>query len=155
MVIRSAQESDLDALTMLNQQIGQIHFDQMPEAFDAPSAADRQFLVNVLKNNTHRFFVAQRGQQVIGFITATITQNETIPFLVKFPICRIGSIVVDEHHRSRGVGRALMNAVHQWAREQGAKQVRLEVMAFNHKAHQFYTTLGFSQHSFIMAKPLD
>ena len=154
MKIRSATPDDLDALFDLNKQINELHHLYAPQAFVAPSEEDRTFLINMLADEERLFLVAEEGQQVLGFITATITQNETISFLIKDPICRIGTIVVDENQKSKGVGRALMATVEQWARESGAIQVRLEVMEFNRDAQQFYDRLGFVPNSRLMMKCL-
>ena len=154
MKIRSATPDDLDALFDLNKQINELHHLYAPQAFGAPSEEDRTFLRNMLADEERLFLVAEEGQQVLGFITATITQNETISFLIKDPICRIGTIVVDENQKSKGVGRALMATVEQWDRESGAIQVRLEVMEFNRDAQQFYDRLGFIPNSRLMMKCL-
>jgi len=154
MKIRPATPDDLNALFDLNKQINELHHLYAPQAFVAPSEEDRTFVINMLADEERLFLVAEEGQQVLGFITATITQNETISFLIKDPICRIGTIVVDENQKSKGVGRALMAAVEQWARESGATQVRLEVMEFNHNAQQFYDKLGFVPNSRLMMKYL-
>ncbi len=154
MKIRPATPDDLNALFDLNKQINELHHLHAPLAFVAPSEEDRAFLRNMLADEARLFLVAEEGQQVLGFITATITQNETISFLIKDPICRIGTIVVDENQKSKGVGRALMASVEQWARESGATQVRLEVMEFNHNAQQFYDKLGFVPNSRLMMKCL-
>ncbi|AYO12635.1 GNAT family N-acetyltransferase [Vibrio campbellii] len=154
MKIRPATPDDLNALFDLNKQINELHHLHAPLAFVAPSEEDRTFLRNMLADEARLFLVAEEGQQVLGFITATITQNETISFLIKDPICRIGTIVVDENQKSKGVGRALMATVEQWARESGALQVRLEVMEFNRDAQQFYDRLGFVPNSRLMMKCL-
>ncbi|MFN1581720.1 GNAT family N-acetyltransferase [Vibrio rotiferianus] len=154
MKIRPATPDDLNALFDLNKQINELHHLHAPQAFVAPSEEDRTFLINMLADEERLFLVADEDQQVLGFITATITQNETISFLIKDPICRIGTIVVDENQKSKGVGRALMATVEQWARESGAIQVRLEVMEFNRDAQQFYDRLGFVPNSRLMMKCL-
>ncbi|MGR5193173.1 N-acetyltransferase family protein [Vibrio rotiferianus] len=154
MKIRSATPDDLNALFILNTQISELHFRHAPQTFVPPSAEDKTFLANALADDDRLVLIAEEDQQALGFITATITQNETISFLIKDPTCRIGTIVVDENQKSKGVGRALMTAVEQWARESGATQVRLEVMEFNHNAQQFYDKLGFVPNSRLMMKCL-
>ncbi|MCA2016749.1 GNAT family N-acetyltransferase [Vibrio tritonius] len=155
MIIRQATAADIEALFTLNMQIGNLHFANAPEAFAQPSEADKVFLLNALKDESRLFLVAKIDKNVVGYITATITQNETISFLVRCRICRIGTIVVDEHCRSQGIGQHLMQACRNWAKEQGAEQIRLEVMAFNESAQQFYTQLGFVNQSHIMCQLLD
>jgi len=80
-----------------------------------------------------------------------INKNEMIPFLSKEPVCRVGTIVIDEKHRSIGLGKALMNKCNGWAISCEASEVRLEVMEFNAKAQNFYTGLGFKTQSRIMS----
>ena len=43
----------------------------------------------------------------------------------------------------RGIGRALLEAVHGWAQAKGLSQVELNVWDFNHEAIAFYEHLGY------------
>ena len=149
---RDAVEADLEALLVLNEQIGTFHFENAPEAFIKPSAADKEFLQNSLRDKSRLFLVAEIESKVVGFLTAIITKNEIIPFLVNCPICRVGTIVVDEKCRASGVGTELMSVCSKWAASQGAEQIKLEVMAFNQLAQKFYEKLGFKDQSHIMCK---
>ncbi|MDF4310132.1 GNAT family N-acetyltransferase, partial [Vibrio parahaemolyticus] len=81
-------------------------------------------------------------------------QNDTVSFLIKDPICRVGTIVVDEEQKQQGIGRQLLQACEQWARDANATQVRLEVMEFNQPAQRFYDNQGFKTNSRIMLKHL-
>lgn len=144
MEIRAATSSDIDALLRLSHQIGALHFEQAPHAFVAPSLAEREFMLNALNDPARLFLLAQRDNQIVGFITAIIAKNEAVPFLLKDPICRVGTLVVDENERTSGIGRMLMTQCQQWAKQQGAIQMRLEVMSFNYDAQAFYEKLGFA-----------
>lgn len=152
--IRQATPNDLDGIFQLNLQINSLHFANAPEAFVAPSEADREFLAQALENKERLFLVAEREQQILGFLTAMITQNGTVSFLIKDPICRVGTIVVDEEQKQQGIGRQLLQACEQWARDANATQVRLEVMEFNQPAQRFYDNQGFKTNSRIMLKHL-
>ena len=98
------------------------------------------------------FCVAEQDGMVVGFLTARIDINDSVPFLTRAPICRIGSVVVDEQHRSRGIGKALIVHCDEWAKARDAQQIRLEVMAFNERAQTLYEALGFKVQSQIMAR---
>lgn len=150
--IRAAHEQDIDALLDLNRQIGEMHHQQAPHVFAPPSEQEREFLLQALKSSERLFLVAEYDHQVVGFITAVMHSNEAIPFLVKDPICRIGTLVVDEKHRGQGVGEKLMQACLDWAKQSGASDIRLEVMAFNQGAEAFYHKLGFECQSKILSK---
>ncbi|WP_087026581.1 GNAT family N-acetyltransferase [Thaumasiovibrio subtropicus] len=152
MKVRNAVRTDIVDLLRLNYQIGVLHFENAPESFVEPTSEERAFLLSALDNPSRLFVVAEVDDEIVGFITATVTQNEAIPFLVKTPICRIGTLVVDEGIRATGVGTRLVAHCTQWAESQGATQIRLEVMAFNKAAQAFYAKLGFTEQSKMMWK---
>lgn len=152
MEIRKAGEQDIDAIMELNRQIGLIHFAQAPEVFCPPSAAERGFLLDAIAAEGRLFCVAVAEDRVLGFLSARIDINESVPFLTRLPICRIGSVVVDEGHRSRGIGKALIAHCDDWARARDATQIRLEVMSFNDRAKSLYESLGFKRQSEIYAR---
>ncbi len=152
MEIRKAQEQDIDAILELNRQIGEIHFEQAPQVFCPPSPEERAFLLTAIAAEGRLFCVAEQEGAVVGFLTARIDINETIPFLSKQPICRIGTVVVDEGYRSQGIGKALIAHCDEWGKVQGAHQIRLEVMAFNERAKALYEALGFKMLSQTMAR---
>ncbi len=154
MEIRKAEQSDIDSLLHLNHQIGIMHFENAPEAFVQPSAAEKEFLLNALSDSSRLFLVAEVAGAVVGFVTATVTINEAIPFLVNSPVCRVGTIVVGENSRASGIGSQLMSKCAEWAKSEGAKQIRLEVMSFNDNAQKFYQKLGFEELSKTFWKPV-
>src|SRR5689334_13240377 len=55
----------------------------------------------------------------------------------------VGPITVDPNYQGRGVGRRLMQAVLDRARQRGAPGVRLVQDAFNRTSMSLYTSLGF------------
>jgi len=52
-------------------------------------------------------------------------------------------IAVHPEHRHRGIGRLIMEALHQAARARGAAQVRLRVRSDNEVAINLYRSLGY------------
>lgn len=59
-------------------------------------------------------------------------------------ISGIGPITIDPAAQNRGVGKALMQAVLDRVREQGAPGVRLVQAAFHNRSLSLYTNLGFA-----------
>nr|WP_241525448.1 GNAT family N-acetyltransferase [Vibrio cholerae] len=57
--------------------------------------------------------------------------------------------------RVSGIGTQLMARCNDWAKSQGAEQIRLEVMAFNKSAQSFYVKLGFEEQSKTMWKTVN
>jgi len=57
---------------------------------------------------------------------------------------RLYSLAVDKDHRGKGVGRSLLEATVQLARERGSNSLQLEVSSTNIFAIRLYETFGFN-----------
>lgn len=67
----------------------------------------------------------------------------------------IYDIAIDEEHRGKGYGRALLNGLEQVAREHGLDSIALNVSAGNDYARRLYERAGYKPTSIHMSKPLD
>ncbi|CZF85733.1 GNAT family N-acetyltransferase [Grimontia marina] len=154
MVIRQATPSDIDEIFGIYKQIAQTHFDNAPNAFNPPSQEDKRFLLSKIQDDAWWFAVADLKGQIVGYTMARLDKNETVPFLTNALICRLNTIVVDQSIQTKGIGRALIDACKKWAEENGAVEVRLEVMSFNQNAVGFYEHIGFEKLSHTMCLSL-
>lgn len=66
----------------------------------------------------------------------------------------IGELAVSEAAEGRGVGKALVAACEQWAREQGYPILVLDTGAANTRARAFYQRLGFLEEDIKLVKLL-
>jgi GNAT superfamily N-acetyltransferase len=66
----------------------------------------------------------------------------------------IWDIVVRPEARGRGVGRTLIAAAEQWARDRGYRLLTLNVFVENRAALRLYEELGFAAESMKCVKPL-
>ena len=78
--------------------------------------------------------VAKDGDQVRAYVLAAATWNNC---------AQIEDFAVDRSSRRQGIGRLLMNAVLDWAKEVGLPIVRLETQSNNVPACHFYQRYGF------------
>ncbi len=83
--------------------------------------------------------VAEAGGEVVGFVTVLVLPR----FEVDDLFARITSLVVDAGVRERGIGRLLMQAAEDAARDAGAAW--LEVTAGHHRpdARRLFESLGY------------
>jgi ribosomal-protein-alanine acetyltransferase len=83
------------------------------------------------------YVVAEESGNLIGYAglskLATATSSD------------IQTIAVSDSHRRLGVGRALMNNLLEFASEQGAKEVFLEVREDRPNPQNLYKSLGFTE----------
>lgn len=128
-VIREADIRDADAIYLLNKNgLG----------YDYPLEKTKERLAKIFSLQTDKIFVAQIGQQVVGYLHGSGYECSYTDSLKN-----ILALVVDENHRRFGVGEKLITAVENWSKTDGSAGVRL-VSGFNReKAHQFYLQCGY------------
>jgi len=77
-------------------------------------------------------FVAGVEGELLGFSVGKLVAG----------VCELESVAVSPENRGQGIGRALFNAVADWARAGGAVRLELEVRASNHRAIKLYENAG-------------
>lgn len=157
--IREATEQDDEALALLFAQAEALHAGAVPRLYRKAEsgAAGRRahdFLRDLLGRTDGALFVADRHGKAIGFVGVTAHQVSDLPFLTPRRYAVIQEIVVEEGCRRLGIGKALMERAHQWAREQGIRQVELNVHEFNQGALAFYAQLGYATAQRRLWRPL-
>ncbi|HHU71135.1 MAG TPA: GNAT family N-acetyltransferase [Clostridiales bacterium] len=96
-------------------------------------------LNKIINRTTDRIYVACIDNKVVGYIHGSdyeCTYSESLK--------NIMAIAVDENYRGKGIGRALLSAIENWAKETNCCGVRL-VSGFNRaEAHKFYLCCGYT-----------
>ncbi|MGF1570730.1 MAG: GNAT family N-acetyltransferase [Nodosilinea sp.] len=64
-------------------------------------------------------------------------------------------LYVDVAHRRRGMATALLNLAHQWAKDQGYRQISLQVFSSNGAAQALYKKLGYTPEAILLKKSWD
>lgn len=152
--IRQAEKADLQGICLLSEEINRHHHQHAPDIFVAQTDHVREeaYWLALLQGAQSTIFVAESDDAVLGFVTASWSENTAVPFLNVKRICRIGTIVVTQAQRKQGIGHKLMDAAIQWGRQQNAHEVRLEVLDFNQDAMRFYARMGFQVMSHILQR---
>jgi GNAT superfamily N-acetyltransferase len=139
--IRDAEAADVAAVARLLAQLGY--------PTDAAAVAPR--LVRLTASDSDRLFVAEVDGEVVGL--AGLHVSPSLEY--DAPAAKVSAIVVDEDHRRRGIGEALLAAVEREARERACGLLFLTTALRRRDAHEFYRRLGFEETGFRFAKSLD
>jgi len=102
---------------------------QIAESWSGPFVVSQGILHDT---RTHKGFTAVIGNEVAGYILYNIVESD----------CEI--TVLESLCEKRGIGRALISAVTQVAKESGCNRLWLITTNDNTKAIRFYQRLGFS-----------
>ena len=133
-VIRPARPDDLDALVELLRILFGIEADF---AFDA--ARQRRGLAMLLVHEGAVVLVAEAAGQVIGMCSGQLTISTAeggFALLVE-------DVVVAQNWQGKGVGRALLAALEQWAADRNIGRLQLLADRNNAAALEFYRKLGW------------
>lgn len=120
--IRAADAADLAALHRIEK-----------ESYSVPWS--RGTFRNLLERSDTDVLAADSNGRVIGYVISWFVLDQG----------ELGNVAVDEAWRRRGVGRLLIVAALERARERGASEVYLEVRRSNLGAQRLYREMGFRQ----------
>jgi len=90
-------------------------------------------LIKLAKDQGKKGFVAEDGDRILGYIGVSYLLDEA----------EIGNLVVEESSRRHGVGKALIEEVKSYLKDQGIARVYLEVAEDNEAARALYIKCGF------------
>jgi ribosomal protein S18 acetylase RimI-like enzyme len=152
--VRPAGVSDRDHLVRLRRQAERAHARLMPDYFrEAP--ADAAGAWEPGQGAWAAVLVAEAARQpsdVLGFVAIKVVVTPRDPAMVPRRRAHVDVIVVDESHREAGIGKALMRAATDWARDRQAEEVVLTVWADNDAAEALYRALGYQPLARILRK---
>jgi GNAT superfamily N-acetyltransferase len=134
--IRNGRPDDLAVMTALLRQLFSIEAD-----FTVNSGRQRRGLSLMLDGCLkHRCVkVAEVNGEVVGMVTAQLLISTAEGGVVAL----VEDMVVDGHHRGRGIGRQLMAAIEAWSREHGASRLQLLADRTNFSGLDFYDKIGW------------
>ncbi len=107
--------------------------------YEATPREVRDRLEKILSHDDHRFFVANNDGQIVGFCHGYLRILAEVPEAIE-----IGGLAVSDSAQGKGVGRSLVAAVEEWAREMGIKTVVLSSNIKRTEAHDFYKHVGYT-----------
>jgi GNAT superfamily N-acetyltransferase len=98
--------------------------------------------------------MADDAQETVGFVCVVASTRGESPD-DPAPYAWVHDIFVKPAARRRGVAGLLLTEAERFARSQGARRLRLGVLARNADARAFYATHGFSEHVHVLTKTLE
>jgi len=115
--------------------------DPMGDGKPLSEMARRDLIPGLRQHPTTMVFLAYRGAEAVGL---AICFRGFSTFAAR-PLVNISDYFVAPAHRGAGIGRLLLAAIEQRAREIGCCRVTLEVQENNHRAKRVYAAAGFNQ----------
>lgn len=145
MIIRRAQEKDMDGINRLLRQVLMIHHEGRPDLFQGNN--QKKYTDEQLRHMIHDDAVliltaADEQDGVLGYAFCIWKQLVNDNILTDIKTLYIDDLCVDEKIRGQQIGRQLYEEVLRHAREAGCYNVTLNVWACNEPALRFYEKCG-------------
>jgi GNAT superfamily N-acetyltransferase len=131
MTIREATLDDVERIADL---FGQLGYAAQPDRIG-------QQLRTLIDSRSGQALVAEAGGVLAGVAVVHMMQ----PIHVDAAWALLSALVVDEAHRSSGVGARLLAAAERFALENGCTQLELSSSATRTRAHRFYEQNGYRE----------
>lgn len=141
MKIRKFAKEDLPEVLELCREVRQHHIDVLNGYFKEQNDEFEQMpFLESLENGKIVAFVAEEDNKVVGYL---LGEFKNAPYLVHPDIAHISNFGVSKNHRSKGIGKALMNVFYELCKENKICEIRLGVYNQNISAYKFYENYGF------------
>jgi len=138
--IREATPSDLDDLARLNAIFN-----------DSKETAERIALRLASPARVEIPIIAEIKNQIVGFAGLRI-----VPYLFYEGVhAELTELFVEESHRRKGIGKALVEYAEQMAKDSDAEELILHTDQDNQGGRNFYTMLGYQEWEIVLGKSLE
>ena len=134
-----------DLLVELEEYILTIDEDELDQLH--PEYREKMALLDLKKvnKNNGKCYLAIENNKAVGLIMGNIIKFDKYDYLdYKCPKeGEITELIVTSKARSKGIGKALMNKLEDYFREEGCKYILVDVFAYNRNGINFYNKQGY------------
>ena len=144
--------ADFNSLTEIKVLYEQLFSDMaklQPQYFRT-AMQDEEFIKSMIESERGDILIAKENNQIQGF---ALVQEQTTPPYHSFVFHRYAylmDLVVDLNQRGKGIGKALLNEVKNWAKIRKLEYVELSVLTQNKTAMELYEKMEFMECSRVM-----
>lgn len=157
MEVMRATVKDAEVLARLNDSVQKLHADQHPHFFKYPIDQEAMiaFFRDQMEAEQNAIYIAWDDDKPVGYIWCILQSRPENLIVHAFKRVTVDQISVNPESRGKGVGKALMLAAEEFARECDTINLGLSTWAFNTNAHRFFEGMGYSKYKQDMWKTLE
>lgn len=145
MTVRRAERKDTPRIQQLLWQVEQVHHRIRPDLFrnGGRKYTDAQ-LADILADDARPVLAAvDENDRLLGYAFCKFEEYRDDNIMQDRRTLYLDDLCVDETLRGRHIGRALFEAVRNYARAHGCRDLTLNVWIGNDAARRFYESCGF------------
>ena len=152
MVIRKAENKDINGIMRLLRQVLEIHAEIRPDIFiGGTSKYTETELSEILTDESRPVYVALSDDgNICGYAFCVLEDIKGENAVYPHKSLYIDDLCVDSRYRGKHIGKDIFEFVKCRARECGCKDITLAVWEGNEKAYAFYEKMGMTVRKKIM-----
>lgn len=130
---------DFDTIELTNANINMLvgfQLDYLQSSLSKDQLEDK--ILDVLNHDDEKIFIAVCDDEVIGYIYVNIYD-----VLYQEPIANVVSFILNMNKKHNGVGKTLIEAAENWAKDKGIKKVRIVSDVNRTHGHSLFKKLGY------------
>lgn len=150
LVIRKAVLGDIPSLCKLYFEFHEYHARAIPDRLQSLGLYENfnldpliSSLESILMDEDAVIFVVEDSGDLMGFVEAYMREDEDNSMRVSYRHSYLQSLMVKDVHREGGVGRRLLKAVEEWAKDKCAVEMRVDIWEFADNPLGFYEEMGY------------
>ena len=145
MTVRRAEKKDTSRIQQLLWQVEQVHHRIRPDLFrDGGRKYTDAQLADILADDARPVLAAvDENDRLLGYAFCKFEEYRDDNIMQDRRTLYLDDLCVDETLRGRHIGRALFEAVRDYARAHGCRDLTLNVWTGNDAARRFYESCGF------------
>lgn len=145
MTVRRAEKKDTPRIQQLLWQVEQVHHRIRPGLFrDGGRKYTDAQLADILADDARPVLAAvDENDRLLGYAFCKFEEYRDDNIMQDRRTLYLDDLCVDETLRGRHIGRALFEAVRDYARAHGCRDLTLNVWTGNDAARRFYESCGF------------
>lgn len=150
LIIRDARFSDYRTLCSIFVQANDLHCALRPEYYRTvrPIISKKDFYLAATAQ--HFSFgrkqvcarIAEKDGESVGAVFAVSIKRRALGWSVHKKEACLDNIFVDEQHRRKGIGTALLHSVISWAKESGHPYLNVKIVESNETSRAFFGSAG-------------
>lgn len=130
---------DFDTIELTNANINMLvgfQLDYLQSSLSKDQLEDK--VLDVLNHDDEKIFIAVCDDEVIGYIYVNIYD-----VLYQEPIANVVSFILNMNKKHNGVGKTLIEAAENWAKDKGIKKARIVSDVNRTHGHSLFKKLGY------------
>ena len=141
--IRLAKPADARAIAGLWLAMMREHEDYEPHVTLSPGAEEayHQYASHHIIQTDSIVYVAEQNREIVGYCLAFKTRN--LPMFLPEFYGYLSDIALHPNLRGKGIGDTILQRVQDWFREQGCKNIQLQVYYRNEGGKNFWQKANF------------